>query len=687
MSITPREPADFTPSRGNYTELKPFRFWCQKVLPLVYDDSLSYYELLCKVVDFLNKTMEDVETLEGDVTGLHTAYVELQAYVNEYFESLDVQEEIDNKLDEMVESGELITILQPDIANEVTEWLNENITPTSPPIDKTLSVDDAAANSKTVGDMCFIKRGRLDKTNTSGTDDFMNLEYGSYMVVGLSPNYFPFAEGVGAYGVLNVFKTLNGYNCVLYCTTDRLMCYRHFTILNGNRTWNGDWVIVADKAQITSDIANLSNIVFKKYGMLNKSNTPNTDAFMDLSFGSYMVVGLSPNYFPFAEGVGAYGVLNVFETLNGYNCVLYCTVDGLMCYRHFTVLNGNKTWNGDWQKVLTESSDRIVNLKYQGKGFICSEKPVYWNLTEQKIESESNIYCVIPNDSTKYLIAEATNGKASISVGANNFVYYYKNNNSVTTSVDYVSVDGLYLLATKYHEIDYKAIQSFAGKTCACFGDSITWYDGHAYTWGKAEGEIAVGYETWLRKKFGLTVINAGISGATAPEISEKIKITDLTNVDIITLTSGANDERHNTPLGNVLEPKSNFDTSTFCGALQSAIEFVLTNKPEMKIILITPLKGWIYEDGYDETDYPLHPSGGDISDKWANAIKRIGEMYGLVVCDWFSESGINELNRTIYINDPEPPTNNLYSLHPTSSGYKRISEILIDTFRKIEYL
>lgn len=46
MSITPHSPADFDPAMGNYADLKPFRFWCQKVLPLVYDESLSYYELL-----------------------------------------------------------------------------------------------------------------------------------------------------------------------------------------------------------------------------------------------------------------------------------------------------------------------------------------------------------------------------------------------------------------------------------------------------------------------------------------------------------------------------------------------------------------------------------------------------------------------------------------------------------------
>lgn len=111
-SITPNDPADFTPKLGDYKTLQPFRYWCQKVLPLVYDDSLSYYELLCKVVDYLNKTMEDVETLHGDVSNLHTAYEELQSYVNNYFSTLDVQEEINHKLDDMVENGTLSNLLK-----------------------------------------------------------------------------------------------------------------------------------------------------------------------------------------------------------------------------------------------------------------------------------------------------------------------------------------------------------------------------------------------------------------------------------------------------------------------------------------------------------------------------------------------------------------------------------------------
>ncbi len=155
-TIKPNDPADFTPTLGDYKTLQPFRYWCQKVLPLVYDDSLSYYELLCKVIDYLNKTMSDVETLHGDVTNLHKAYEELQGYVNDYFSSLDVQEEINNKLNQMASDGTLLSIISPTISSETAKWLSNNITTTSPVIDKTLTISGAGADAKVVGDLGLI---------------------------------------------------------------------------------------------------------------------------------------------------------------------------------------------------------------------------------------------------------------------------------------------------------------------------------------------------------------------------------------------------------------------------------------------------------------------------------------------------------------------------------------------------
>lgn len=56
-----------------------FRFWCQKVLPAVYDDSLSYYELLCKVIEYLNNVIVELNVHSDAITELQELYAQLQA--------------------------------------------------------------------------------------------------------------------------------------------------------------------------------------------------------------------------------------------------------------------------------------------------------------------------------------------------------------------------------------------------------------------------------------------------------------------------------------------------------------------------------------------------------------------------------------------------------------------------------
>ena len=80
--------------------IKPFRFWCQKVLPLAYDDSLSYYELLCKVVAKLNEVVDNENQL-------NETFQQLKEWVENYFDSIDFQQMVNNKLDEMTENGVL----------------------------------------------------------------------------------------------------------------------------------------------------------------------------------------------------------------------------------------------------------------------------------------------------------------------------------------------------------------------------------------------------------------------------------------------------------------------------------------------------------------------------------------------------------------------------------------------------
>lgn len=92
----------------------PFGCFCYNLgfRPTVYSEALTYEEQLLWLIDFLQKTVipavndntEAVEELQG-------LYIELKSYVDNYFDNLDVQEEVDNKLDEMVEQGTLQEII------------------------------------------------------------------------------------------------------------------------------------------------------------------------------------------------------------------------------------------------------------------------------------------------------------------------------------------------------------------------------------------------------------------------------------------------------------------------------------------------------------------------------------------------------------------------------------------------
>ena len=54
-------------------KVERLRFWCNKILPLVYDESLSYYELLCKVTQKLNELIEQNNKI-ADEMGEYIAY-------------------------------------------------------------------------------------------------------------------------------------------------------------------------------------------------------------------------------------------------------------------------------------------------------------------------------------------------------------------------------------------------------------------------------------------------------------------------------------------------------------------------------------------------------------------------------------------------------------------------------------
>lgn len=123
------------------TTVAPFRYFSQKVLPTVYDDSLSYLELLNKMEKYLNDVIETVnentdnfnELLAAYNTFVETVNQALQGYENfltDYFDNLDLQQEVNEAIDEMITSGVFDEIISPFVSAQVplavNEWLDEH---------------------------------------------------------------------------------------------------------------------------------------------------------------------------------------------------------------------------------------------------------------------------------------------------------------------------------------------------------------------------------------------------------------------------------------------------------------------------------------------------------------------------------------------------------------------------------
>lgn len=97
--------------------------------------------------------VEDNNTRFENLLQANEAFKE---YVTNYLQNLDVQAEIDDKLDRMLESGILTEYFQPYISSATSTWLDEHITePEGVIIDSSLTVAGACADAKTVGDILF----------------------------------------------------------------------------------------------------------------------------------------------------------------------------------------------------------------------------------------------------------------------------------------------------------------------------------------------------------------------------------------------------------------------------------------------------------------------------------------------------------------------------------------------------
>ena len=634
MGITPKDPADFDPSMGNYKDLQPFRFWCQKVLPLVYDDSLSYYEVLCKVVDYLNKTMEDVDVLHGDVEALHTAYQQLQGYVNDYFDNLDVQEEINHKLDVMASDGSLDRLIQPYFntyeatINGIIEQQNQTIgqqTESISTLSARMDTFTHLTEGSTTGDaeLADIRVGGNGITySTAG--DAVRAQYGINNALATQANTKATANAAEIADTYNSIKgTLDNYNIAASTPITLTQSYgavrpldNHVTIYEDN-SWTHAIVDVKP-----GEIYNISCV---GYGL----------------FAAYVIVD--------ADGVIIDG--SYYSSIYDYNYVLDTNIV-IPAFADKIYLNTKTSWITSMfslslvtkladkpnytvlTNLIDKNSEQIVEGYYNRNTGVFTETASYKTTAPIKVNKGEKVtftkpesiievfYAAYWHDANKLAIMPPKTtyeGVETTHVEITNYpdrvVAEFKENGYVT--ITYTPDDLVAAVCVKNFDYipdqtdNYGTVKnvlpesinvlpqniisenSYFNKKCGFLGDSIC----EGLNGGAVRGWSAVIKS--LNPSF--TCYNYGISGAcvgkyqgdTLTPVVDQIDdlYDDYPDCDFIIIEGGVNDAWGSHPIGTLLDTFdfNNWNDATFTGALEHTFYKTMSLYPEAKIGYIVP--------------------------------------------------------------------------------------------------
>lgn len=191
--------ANINPDLKPNVDLGKFRFWCQKVLPLVYDDSISYYEVLGKMVVYLNQVIEDVNNDSDNILTLRDAFLELQQYVNDaiQYDVSDLEEAVRTAIDnaEIAETAAQQAVSSAESAQ--TSATSASVSASGAEVDRQ-SANQSAINASTSASTAIEMANQASGYATSANQSAINAAGSALNAVAMADqcsDYSKVAEG------------------------------------------------------------------------------------------------------------------------------------------------------------------------------------------------------------------------------------------------------------------------------------------------------------------------------------------------------------------------------------------------------------------------------------------------------------------------------------------------------------
>lgn len=612
------------------------------VFPTAFTDAMTYYECLAYLVKYLEDTV--VPAVNENAEALQ----ELQDYVVHYFDNLDVQEEINNKLDEMAEDGSLTALIKGyvdpfiEAQNVIIEAQGE-----------TIAGHTTAINSLN-GDLA------LETANRTDADAQLQTEISTIVA----------SAGTAGESSSEIVQARTNTANITFPSLDDRIDYIENTTPFGSQAVNN---------------ANLNSLVTPKtylvYGTVTNGPTLKT-----LNFSTITATVVVEGYNPTRDGVT--GEITKYQTLEQRYYPQYNA--GLSQFRGFfvrQVLWSNTDNNyrfGTWNCCPSSFVESIFNA---------DNKIVRTSLSDNYASNGAVSSATDLNDLTaqgNYILtsAENTNTPTGLSVGFLNNENLVASGNTwlkqtfTTQTGDQVWERICFIRTTNPIYNEWKKIYpveagntSLTGKKIVNFGDSI---------FGNFRDTTSVSSN--IADITGATVYNVGFGGCQMSDRSDEgwkafsmcnlatavasqdfttqdaaianppsgmpsyfathlatLKSIDFSTVDIVTIAYGTNDYT----AGDQLDNSSNLkDIATFAGALRYSIETLLTAYPNLKIVIGTPifrlwLNGTTVEYTSDTKTYGGNFTLIDMTEK----VKEVGEDYHCQVIDAYNDFGVNQYN------------------------------------------
>lgn len=234
-----------------------------------------------------------------------------------------------------------------------------------------------------------------------------------------------------------------------------------------------------------------------------------------------------------------------------------------------------------------------------------------------------------------------------------------------------------------------------AGKTCVCFGDSVTGFMSPpndypsvlaqltgmtVYNVGFGGCRMSDTHPYAAYKRFGMcALVDAIVSGdwteqdqyvdqieaETFPQAHlTTLKRIDWNSVDFVTIFYGGNDAGNDVAIGTA----GNSDKQTMVGALKYSVEKLLTAYPHLKILILTQIFRYWQDDGED-SDEKEFVMGGQTYHyyDWGDEEIKTAQLLKIPVVDMYRTLGINSITRTLYLRTSD-------QTHPSAEGNRLIA-------------